>query len=297
MKHSREILVSILLGMVLPMLLLRTIRSDIKQTEVIYVKVLTEDGVHEMDVEEYLVGVLLREMPGCFEFEALRAQAVAARTFTLFNKEKGAKHEEADVCVISNCCQGYMSPKGFIDNGGAAAVLVKMYGAVKSTSSEVLYYENSLIEATYFSSSGGRTEDAKAVWGADIPYLQSVASEESNSSSKSVFTITEFCVALGLPVSDVSIGEPVYTNGFGIAEIDINGTVFTGIQLRRYLNLRSTVIAFDVDEEKVGVITCGYGHRVGMSQYGADAMAKRGRDYKQILKHYYSGVEIGIYTP
>lgn len=295
MKCEREMLLAILLGMILPMLLLKTIRSDEKRIEPVYVKVLTADGAIEMDIEEYLVGVLLKEMPASFEIEAMKAQAVAARSYTIYNVENGTKHNDAHICVLPNCCQGYVTPHEFLSVGNDPVALIKICNAVRATRGQVLLFDNSVIEATYFSASGGRTEDAQAVWGVDIPYLQSVDSEEDDAAHIKTFTFAEFCKSLDLSTTDVSIGDPVYTKGQGIEEVEINGTVYTGIQLRKYLDLRSTCITFSVDGGEVKVITYGFGHRVGMSQYGADAMAARGCGYKQILEHYYSGVNIGSY--
>lgn len=293
MKRVKEILLAILLGLILPLLLLMPQQSDVKQIEELFVRVLTEDGVLEMDIEEYLVGVLLKEMPASFEIEAMKAQAVAARSYTIYNVENGTKHNTADICTLPNCCQGYVAPHEFLSAGNDPVTLIKICKAVRATRGQVLLFDNLVIEATYFSASGGRTEDAQAVWGVDIPYLQSVYSEEDDAVNIKTFTFAEFCESLGLPIADISIGDPVYTNGRGIENVEINGTLFTGIQLRKYLDLRSTCITFSVDGGEVKVITYGFGHRVGMSQYGANSMAKRGCDYKQILTHYYSGVNIG----
>lgn len=175
--------------------------------------------------------------------------------------------------------------------------VLRMHDAVCATGEEVLLYDGSIIEATYFSSSGGRTEDAQAVWGSAVPYLKSVNSEEQDTTYTSEMDKRDFCTALGLQAGEVHIDEPKYTQGGGIAEVNINGEDFTGLELRRRLRLRSTQISFYVGKDKVQIVTNGYGHRVGMSQYGADAMAVVGNDYRQILTHYYSGVTIGTGNP
>lgn len=296
MKHGKEMLLAILLGMILPMLSLKTLQSDVKQNELLYVKVLTEDGVRKMDIEEYLVGVLLKEMPADFEFEAVKAQAVAARTYTLYRAQNGSKHADADVCIYANCCQGYTSPVDYVSDSGSSLTVFKMCDAVKATEGEVLLYDNRLIESTYFSSSGGKTEDALEVWGTAVPYLQSVESDEKDTIIKEEINNDDFCRALGLENGDIYIGTITYTKGGGIAKVVINGVTFTGKDLRHRLGLRSTKVTLSTADEKVQVITNGNGHRVGMSQYGADAMAVGGSDYRQILTHYYSGVTIQPYT-
>ncbi len=298
MKGKKEILLAILLGAILPGMLLRLVGTQKqKGVDSLSVTVLMGDVTERMDVEDYLVGVLLAEMPGNFEEEALKAQAVAARTFALYSKENGSKHQEADICISATCCQGYISPEDYILSGGDSAIAFKMREAVLATKGQVLIYENELIEATYFSSSGGRTEDAQAVWGVAVPYLQSVESEERDVSYTDQMKKDDFCMALSLPKGEVYIEAPVYTKGGGIAEVSINGKRFTGLQLRQNLGLRSTRISFYVGKENVQIVTNGHGHRVGMSQYGADAMAAGGSDYRQILTHYYSGITIQRYNP
>ncbi len=296
MKNKMVIWAALLLGAVLPMVLMNTFETKTKEKEYsIEIAVLMDETVVQMDIEEYLLGVLLAEMPADFEVEALKAQAVAARTFTLYKIENGSKHLNADVCDLSACCQGYISPTNYISQGGAPMTVYKMYGAVSKTEGQALFYDNALIEATYFSSSGGRTEDAQAVWGAAVPYLQSVESKEGEMPYKKEIAKDDFCEALGLTKGDVHIETSSYTKGGGIDKVYINGKLFTGTQLRKSLKLRSTQITFTVLDDSVQIVTKGYGHRVGMSQYGADAMAALGSDYAEILLHYYSGITIQPY--
>jgi stage II sporulation protein D len=297
MQRKKDGLLAILLGIILPALLLHFSRTQEltveKNTKAI---VLTENGVIEMGIDEYLLGVLLYEMPANFHMEALKAQAVAARTFVLYGKQTGNKHSDADVCTSAVCCQGYIDPVRYISNGGDPATVNKMYSAIEETKGEVLLYDEKLIEATYFSSSGGRTEDALTVWGVEVPYLISVDSAETDDPYIRQMSKEMFCKALGMTGRDVYIDAPTYTQGGGIAEIEINGKLFTGVQLRKFLGLRSTQISFSVENESVEIITKGHGHRVGMSQYGADAMAECGSNYIEILTHYYSGVTIQPYV-
>ena len=255
--------------------------------------VLTLDtGDITLSMEDYLTGVVLAEMPASFHPEALKAQTVAAGTYA----RKGAKHE-GSLCGNPGCCQAYISPGDYILEGGTPEDAEKVRQAVKAVSPYVLLYEDELIEAVYFSCSGGQTEAAVAVWGADFPYLQSVESpgEEAARFHTDSLLIpqTEFIHLLNLPEeAELSVGEPIYTEGGGVKSLEISGKIFTGTELRQLLNLRSTAFTLEDTGEHIRIATRGYGHRVGMSQYGANAMAQTGRTWQQILTHYYPGTTI-----
>lgn len=262
------------------------------QTEYVQAIQVWEDGtLVQMELTDYLTGVLISEMPGSFHAEAKKAQAVVARTYTLRRMGGTDKHPGV-VCTDSSCCQGYLDPETF----GDPETVRLAREAVDATKTLVLTYEGELIDATYFSSSGGMTEDAVAVWGSDVPYLQSVESpgEEiaEHYTDTVFFTKKQLEAALGITLKGGAgswIGTSVYTEGGGVASIVIGGTRFRGTELRAALGLRST--AFTVKAENGGITftTRGYGHRVGMSQYGAQAMALSGSTYRQILAHYYKG--------
>ena len=263
-------------------------QSEIVQNEI---QLLVHDGtVVAIDIEEYVYGVVLAEMPASFEAEALKAQAVLARTYALKHSNAGSKHINAAVCTESSCCQGYQDPDA---SALEDDLLDKVKRAVMSTEGQVLVYNNELIEATYFSCSGGRTEDAVAVWGVDVPYLQATDSpgEESSTHFLTTLVITQKeCAAnLGINGGNITVGQARYTDGGGVASIEINGHKYTGVQIRQLLGLKSTAFRMNVIGSNVVITVKGYGHRVGMSQYGADAMAATGSDYKEILAHYYSG--------
>ena len=255
-------------------------------------------NLQQMTLRDYLVGVVLAEMPAHFEPEALKAQAVVARTYTRKRME-GSKHGEAAVCMDSGCCQGFRSGEEYLKEGGTEAALNKVRSAVIDTDGLVLRYEGALIDATYFSCSGGFTEDAVAVWGQDVPYLQSVESpgeEEAPRFSDSVsFSPAEFAGKLGFSADgDPSdwFGAVTRTDGGGVETIVIRGKTFTGTQLRSRLGLRSTAFDISADSRTITVTTRGFGHRVGMSQYGAQAMAEGGSTCQAILAHYYTGAEL-----
>lgn len=263
------------------------------------ISLIREDEKLDIDLENYVLGVVLAEMPASFELEALKAQAVAARTYALKSCSETSVHGKNTICARSTCCQAYVDPESYITEGGNMAAVERVRYAVEATVNQVLMYEDALISATYFSCSGGRTEAAVEVWGYDYPYLQSVNSlgEEDAAyyTDFKIFTAEEFQLALGITLKgnmDSWFGEVCYTDGGGVQTMTIGGVAYRGTTLRTLLGLRSTVFSVQVDDNRIIFHTKGYGHRVGMSQYGANAMAKQMYDYTDILLHYYTGVEI-----
>lgn len=254
-----------------------------------------ENQVIEMPLEEYICAVVLREMPADFHMEALKAQAVVARTYTFRKIMTRSKHDPADVCMMSDCCQGYRDADSYLEAGGTKEMLSRIHTAVAETKGQVLVYNAQPIEATYFSCSGGMTEAAVAVWGKDVPYLQAIASPGEEGASHYTdtvrLTVAEFAQRLDLG-RDVSIGKITYTKGGGVDTIKIGQKTFDGTQIRKKLDLRSTAFVITVAGSTVTITTKGYGHRVGMSQYGADAMGNAGNSYRDILQHYYRGVSL-----
>ena len=270
----------------------------------IIIDVLLNDGsIEPISLEEYVAGVVLAEMPVSFETEALKAQAVVARTYTLRRWEGLRKHQNANVCTKPSCCQGYRSVSDYMFSGGKAEDIEKVKKAVECTTGLVLTYKGALIEATYFSCSGGVTEDALAVWGEEIPYLQSTLSpgEEYADSFEETQSLDLHDVEKRLGVKfegdpKAWIGKSTYTAGLGVNKIQICDKVFSGTDIRSLLDLHSTAFTISVVGETVVISTKGYGHRVGMSQYGADAMAMKGNLYPDILKHYYKDTDVVVYN-
>ena len=260
--------------------------------------VLTQDGVQTMELHSYLTGVLLAEMPVSFGEEALKAQAVACRTYTL-GRCRNSRHPEAAVCTDSCCCQAWTDPAEAPPDARKQAE-----DAVSATDGLVLLYQGALIDATFFSCSGGRTEDAAAVWGSDLPYLKAVESpgeeDAEHFSEEHRIPLDEFCAALETLDGEIHFsGDPGswleavhYTAGSGIASMTLCGRAFRGTALRKAFSLRSTRFTLSLREEEAVFASKGNGHRVGMSQYGAAAMARAGNDYEAILKWYYRGVEL-----
>lgn len=253
----------------------------------------TADGLRTLPLDKYLVGVLLAEMPADFPPAALEAQAIAARTFTL-QKLNARKHSDADICSDSTCCQGWLDPEG--TNCGALEL------AVRDTDGLVVTYDDALIDATFFSCDGGRTESALAVWGSNVAYLQAVDSPESDDSRRYAeekqFSEQELLDLLRAAHPEIAPGDVpwfrdlTYTDGGGLATATIGGVTLTGPELRRLLGLRSTDMEIAQGSGAVTIRTQGFGHRVGLSQYGAKAMAEEGSDFVEILTHYYQGTSI-----
>lgn len=315
----REFGLAVVLGMIMPGLIMNIVSyssrhhmsatgplkpTTSEEEDAVYISVLmAPDQVVSMELETYLVGVVLAEMPASFEVEALKAQAVVARTYALRAHQGKRKHQEGSVCVESACCQAFRDPEDYLANGGTPDNLERVRQAVYRTEGEILLYQGELIEATYFSCSGGRTEDAVAVWGTEIPYLQAVESpgEEDATYFTDEMTLSKSQLAeildIPLPENNATLFQNMtYTDGGGVATLRIGETIYTGTQIRKLLGLRSTAFKVTVSGDSVTFQTRGYGHRVGMSQYGADAMALAGNDYTQILAHYYQGTTLQIYT-
>ena len=317
-KKWNPVIVALLVGALLPRLLLSALKpAEPQQTEpsvlqtqpqtqpstplqTTYLPVLTEEGyVQVMELEKYILGVVLAEMWASFDEEALKAQAVVARTYALRRLHQADKHTDVAICIDPNCCQAYISTEDYLQQRGTQQDVDKVAKAVEQTKGQILTYQGEVAEATYFSCSGGRTEDALAVWGEEIPYLQAVDSpgeENAQAYCESVyFTAERFARALGRDLAGTPkswLGGRTYTAGGGVDTMVIGGITYTGTQLRKLLGLNSTAFTMTADNDGITVETLGKGHRVGMSQYGANAMACGGSSYEQILAYYYQGTRI-----
>ena len=262
------------------------------------VKRLSTDKVEEVPLEEYIVGVLAGEMPIDFELEALKAQAVASRSYVLKRMEYN-KDNEYDV-VDSVLNQVYLDDDYLKETWGNNYTIKinKLRTAVNETYNEYMEYDGEIIDALFFSTSNGYTEDSHLVFNLELPYLKSVESSwdqevSSAFSSKYTYSLQEFYEKLGLEYKDKlkeEILERSSTNR--VLKLKINGQEFGGTTLYNKLGLRST--DFEITQVGSNVVfdMKGYGHGVGMSQYGALGMAKQGYTYDEILKHYYTGVTI-----
>jgi stage II sporulation protein D len=266
------------------------------------------DTVENIPLEEYVTGVVASEMPAEFELEALKAQALTARTFivkTMFTQSKDDSLPESAVVSDTVMHQVY---KG---NDELKAIwgdeyeekIAKVVKAVTETKGQILTYEGQPIQASFFSMSNGFTVNSEDYWENKYPYLRSVESPWDKKAPKYAETVQ-------LPVSTVEhklgveltkdgkIGKIVSTtSGKRVGEFKIGKKEFTGKEIREKLELRSTDFQMTKKGKQVTIKTKGYGHGVGMSQYGANGMAKEGKSYKDILNYYYKGVEITDYKP
>lgn len=274
------------------------------------VRLLIGEESRELPLEDYLTGVLAAEMPADFETEALKAQAVAARSYTLYCARSG-KHAGADVCADSRCCQAWRSDEALRADWGEAYPQrhARIRGAVEATAGEYLRFEGEAVFAAFHSSSAGFTEDCGAIW-SGLPYLVSVSTPESAQTVPGYVSVAELSpldfrdTLLSVrPEADFT-GPPedwvgqLRRDGSGrVAEAVIGGAVFSGVKLRSLFTLRSTAFELEYLDGLFRFTVTGFGHGVGMSQYGANVMASDGADYRAILAHYYPGTELARLSP
>lgn len=272
------------------------------------VRVKLPDGsVLALGMDQYLWRVVAAEMPASFELDALRAQAVAARSYTLSKMGRSMEnHPDADVCTDVGCCQAYIDPAeaAAMWGAGAPGYADRITAAVADTDGVAATYNGAPIQAVFFSSAAGRTLDAVEVWGNAVPYLSGVESPEGEEVPNYHSTVRlapgEFKEKFlaRWPQADLSgssaawFGRPTLNSAGGVEELAVGGVTVTGTQLRSLLGLRSANFTVEAGEEELVFSVTGYGHGVGMSQYGANALAKEGKSWQEILRWYYTGVEL-----
>lgn len=247
----------------------------------------------QISFEDYIVGVVAAEMPASFPVEALKAQAVVARTYANQRLSKGLTLTDS------------VSTQVFKDESELRAMWGSSYntyyskikGAVEATNGLSIYYNGNYIDAVYHSTSNGYTEDAAYVWGNDVAYLKSVASPWDTTAS-SYFRVEEkseqvLLSTLGFSITNDTVVEIISRDASGrVLEVRIGDSIYDGVTLRNILGLRSADFDLEVKDGSLVVTTRGYGHGVGMSQYGASGMAQEGYSFIDILKHYYTGISI-----
>lgn len=262
------------------------------------IRIKTNEGIISIPLEEYIVGVVAAEMPASFEEEALKAQAVAARTYVLKKIEQN-KTDEYDITdTVSD--QVYISKEKMQEkwHDKYEQYLDKITRVVDETKGEYLTYNGGVIQAFFFSTSSGRTENSEDVFTSELPYLKSVDSawdmEVAPAFSETTeFTLEEFYKSLGLEYNPNLNIQTISKGASGNDKIiKINDREFKTTEVRTKLNLKSANFSISQNKNIISITTKGYGHDVGMSQYGALAMAKKGYRYDEILKYYYQGVEI-----
>lgn len=291
------------------------INIEIKKEEIDYnVKYKTINLLHKLDntsenieLDEYIVNVVAAEMPVDYELEALKAQATVARTYTLYQIENGKKHAENDICDDSTCCQAWISKEKRFErwDSNQEEKWNKIREAVYASAGDIITYEGKPIDAFFHSNSGGKTELPINVWGGSgYPYLQAVETvgedEYSQFSSSAEYTKNEIIEKMRTIYSDFEINwqEPncieilEYTEGARIKTLKIGNKNIAGVEARKIFELRSSNFTFEILENSVKFSVVGYGHGVGMSQTGSNTLAKQGKNYKEIIQHFYKDVEI-----
>ena len=269
-----------------------------------------EDTTEQMTLERYLTGVVRGEMPASFEMEALRAQAAAERSYVYYQLAAGRKdaHPDADFCTDHTCCSAYLSETAAREKWGGdfAPWNTRVEQAVSDTDGQVVLYNGRPILAVFHSSSAGRTAAAGDVWSGDLPYLVSVDSPEGEETVPNYYSTVTFTAAeakekllTAHPELKLS-GTPdrwfgaAAENGSGRVEtVSVGSTDIEGTELRRIFGLRSACFTVAADSESVTFRVTGYGHGVGMSQYGANQLAREGKTWQEILEWYYTGATVG----
>ncbi|MCQ2969412.1 MAG: stage II sporulation protein D [Clostridium sp.] len=281
----------------------------IKGSPIVRVYITEVGEIQEVNLEDYICGVVSNEMPANFEKEALKAQAVAARSYLASKKINNCTlHEGVDVCDSTHC-QVYTSKEKRLekwDSDYANEYWDKIKAAVDETSGQVLSYGGELVlYPQFFSTSSGRTENSEDVYLGKIPYLRSVLSTGEESAPKytsdKTFRISDFVYLLNSSFNNLNATVESIKDNFsikssseagGVIKLNINNVEIKGVDFRKALGLNSTNFTYEFDGDNIIFHCRGYGHGVGMSQWGANIMAKNGSGYEEILKHYYTGVEI-----
>lgn len=263
--------------------------------------------IEEVDFEDYIVGVVSSEMPADFSLEALKAQALTARTFIIRHmlNPLDTNIPEGAIVLDTVIHQVYQNEDELRKKWGKDYERrhSKILEAVQSTRGQVITYEGEPITATFFSTSNGYTENSEDYWPNEIPYLRSVESPWDTQSpryvAEKVISTQQFTNALGVQLpNDGTVGEiTARTDSGRVATVNISGKSFTGREIREALDLDSSDFRWKRNGDNVVIETRGWGHGVGMSQYGANGLAKEGKSYQEIIQHYYQGVQISSVEP
>ncbi len=245
-------------------------------------------------LEEYVAGVVAAEMPAAFPEEALKAQAVAARTYQV--RQMQAAGSKA---VLYDVGQTYLSEQEQKEKWGESYALYagKIRSAVRATAGEIMTYDGEPILAAFHAQSGGKTEDAENVWNSAVPYLKSVDSEEDRQAPNNETTVTiaakTLAEKLGVAKNAVVSVKRRTAAGY-VAEVQAGDKTFSGREIRERLGLRSANFMIAKSGDSYIFTVHGYGHGAGMSQYGASFLAEQGKNYHEILRHYYTGISFSI---
>ena len=304
---------------IMPMLIVRGCSSrsgslpDDKKGIAVKVYKNTENATEELPLEEYIKGVVAAEMPAGFEMEALKAQAVAARTYAYgrlkkIYSSKVDTHNGADICTDSAHCQAWVSKENAMKKWGVFSSIrnwSKINKAVNETEGVIIVYNGTVVNPVFHSNSGGKTENSEDVWeGGSVPYLRSVSSsgEDLYAEFENIVNIKvkDFCSRMkseypGIKLNEKKVMNDItvldYTEGGRVKNIKIGNTTIKGTEFRSIFSLKSANFKIEQSgDDALKITTVGNGHGVGMSQWGANYLAKNGGSYEEILKYYYMGV-------
>lgn len=263
--------------------------------------------IEEVDFEDYIIGVVASEMLPSFSMEALKAQALAARTYIIKHLLNPTEMNVPNGAMVTDTVmhQVFRNDEDLREFYGKDYEwnMARITEAVQATRGQIITYEGEPITASFFSTSNGYTENSEDYWTNTFPYLRSVESPwDSHSpkySTEKVISTSAFQQALGVTLpGDGSVGEIIdRTEGGRVATVNINGKTFTGREIREKLDLDSSDFQWRRTGHNIVIETKGWGHGVGMSQYGADGLAKEGKNYQEIIQHYYTGVQIASIDP
>jgi stage II sporulation protein D len=297
MKRILIIMVAVIFAtLFIPLIIVSLLSGTNAPEEKISVYIKSDDRVEEIEINDYIAGVVAAEMPSDFEEEALKAQAVAARTYLrahIDDAKQGnisEEHKDAVLCTDSTHCQAWTND-----------VPKKVIRAVKATKNQIMTYNGEPISAVFHSTSSGFTESAVDVWGTEIPYLQSVESEGDLYSPKYLSEVTvcsdEFKSTVSANVQDVNWDGALFADisrseAGGIKNITVGNQIISGTEFRKIFDLNSTNVELTEQDGNIIMSVKGYGHGVGMSQYGANYLASQGENYEKILETYYTDIEI-----
>lgn len=282
---------------------------DYKKYNIVKVLHTKNNNVEEMKLDEYLYGVVSAEMPVSFEKEALKAQSIVARTYTIYKIiHNGGKHGEADICDDSSCCQAWISKQDRLSKWEELereSNWNKIMQAVNETKGKIITYKGEPINAFFHSNSGGSTEAPINVWGGSgYPYLQTVetSGEDSYTQYNSEVNLSkkELISKMKEKYQDFSINfeeeNPIkileYTEGKRVKTIKIGNKNLSGVEVRSIFTLKSANFNVEIKDDNIKFSVIGYGHGVGMSQTGADSLAKQGKNSDEIITHFYTGVDV-----
>ena len=265
-------------------------KEEVKEEIKLALKDTSTGEIKNIELEDYIVGVVAGEMPASFNEEALKAQAIASRTYAMYKmKNSNGTYD----LVTDKTNQVYITEDKMksLWQENFDYYFEKIKKAVYDTKDLIMTYNGDIILSLYFARSNGKTEDAIAVFGSNEEYLKSVESPEESLTSEVTISKDEFCNKINISCDAINISNVLKSSSGRINSLNINGKTFKGTEIRTLFDLKSTDFDISIGSE-IKFVTKGYGHGVGMSQYGANKLAQNGKNYEEILKHYYQNINI-----